>query len=199
MRWHRFISTILHPIVMPTIGVLLYFTLTPIKLLSYQKYTLLGVVFVATYIIPLLLLLFLKSIGYIKNFKVETIEERKIPLFFMIALFFVLGKTFFNLTVTRELSYLFYGTTLAMAIVYIIFSLKIKTSLHILSMGSAVGFFLVFQKMYGISILPVVAILIVFSGLLASSRLYLKAHTPKEVYLGFFVGLVSQLIIYWVL
>lgn len=196
MRWYKFISTILHPIVMPTIGILLFLILTPIRLNKQQKYILVTVIFIATYIIPLLLLLFLKAIGYIKNFKVETIKERKGPVFFITSLFFILGKTFFNTAVTRDISYLFYGTTLAMVIVYFIFFLKIKTSLHLLAMGSTIGFFLVFQQVYNISILPIIAVLIILSGLLASSRLYLKAHLPKEVYLGFFVGIISQFIIY---
>ena len=65
MSWHKFISTVLHPIVMPTIGIILYFILTPVNLNRHQQYTILGVVFVATYIIPIILLVFLKSIGYI--------------------------------------------------------------------------------------------------------------------------------------
>lgn len=199
MRWHKFISVILHPIVMPTIGVLLFLILTPIRLNKQQQYILLGVVFIATYIIPLLLLLFLKTINYIESFKVKTIKERKVPLFFMILLFFILGKTFFSTAVIRDISYLFYGTTLAMIIVYFIFFLKIKTSLHLLSMGSAVGFFLISQHMYNTSILPIIGVLILLSGFLATSRLHLKAHTPKEVYLGFFVGFTSQFIVLWIL
>lgn len=181
---------------MPTIGVLLYFILSPTTINRGHQYALLGVVFVATYIIPVLLLVFLKAIGYIKSFQVKTIEERKIPLFFMISLFFILGKTFFKISIARDISYLFYGTSLALTIVYFVFFTKIKTSLHVLSMGSAVGYFLVFQQIYGISVLPIIVVFIILSGMLASSRLHLKAHVPKEVYLGFFVGFISQFIAY---
>lgn len=200
MRWHKFISAVLHPVVMPTIGVLLYYILTPLDTSKNQQYALLSIVFISTYIIPLLLLLLLKTLGFIKSFQLKTIEERKIPLFFMISLFFILGKVFFNSSVsTRDISYLFYGTSLALIIVYFIFFLNIKTSLHLISMGSAIGFFLVFQQIYPISILPIIALLTVLSGLLASSRLYLKAHKPNEVYLGFFIGIVSQLFTFWIL
>lgn len=199
MRWHKFISVILHPIVMPTVGILLYFIIAKPSFSKQQQYAILSIVFISTYIIPLLLLVFLKSIGTIKSFQVKTIEERKIPLFFMITLFFILGKTFFSNSSTREISYLFYGTSLGLIIIYFIFFLNIKTSLHLLSIGSAIGYFLILQQTYSIQILPIIAIFIVFSGLLASSRLHLNAHTIKEVYLGFFLGILSQFVIHWIL
>lgn len=199
MRWHKFISVILHPIVIPTLGVLLYFMLVPISIHKEQKLAILSIVFIATYIIPLFMLVFLKAIGQIESYQVSTIKERKVPLFFMVTLFFVLGKNFQETVITRDLSYLFYGTTLALIFVYFIFLFKLKTSLHLLSMGSAVGFFLVFQQLYGFSILLIIAIWLLLSGILGTSRLYLKAHTHKEVYLGFFVGLISQFLVYWVL
>lgn len=199
MRWQKIISTILHPIVIPTIGILLYFILTPINLSNRQQYTILAVVFVTTYVIPLLLLIILKSIGYIKSFQVHGIKERKIPIFFMMILLFTLGKFFFNTTIIKDLSYLFFGVVLGLGIVYILFITKTKTSLHVLSMGAATGYFLLFQQIHGVFVLPLVILFIVLSGLLASARLYLKAHTHKEVYLGFFIGLISPFLAYYIL
>ena len=199
MRWQKFISTILHPIVIPTIGILLYFILTPINLSNRQQYTILAVVFVTTYVIPLLLLIILKSIGYIKSFQVHGIKERKIPIFFMMILLFTLGKFFFDTTIIKDLSYLFFGVVLGLGIIYILFITKIKTSLHLLSMGAATGYFLLFQQIHGIFVLPLVILFIVLSGLLASARLYLKAHSHKEVYLGFFIGLISPFLAYYTL
>ncbi|RBW55263.1 MULTISPECIES: hypothetical protein [unclassified Tenacibaculum] len=199
MRWHKFISTILHPIVMPTIGILLYFIFSPINLSSQQQLTILSIVFISTYIVPLLLLVFLKAIGYIKSYQVFSIKERKVPLFFMIALLFFLAELFQKLNIVKDLSYLFYGIVLGLTITYFLFFTRLKSSLHLLSMGGAVGYFLIFQEIHGINILPIIIIFIILSGLLATSRLYLKAHTPKEVYTGFFLGFTSQFIVYFLL
>ncbi|WP_299135450.1 hypothetical protein [uncultured Tenacibaculum sp.] len=199
MRWHKFISTILHPIVMPTIGILLYFIFSPINLSSQQQLTILSIVFISTYIVPLLLLVFLKVIGYIKSYQVFSIKERKVPLFFMIALLFFLAELFQKLNIVKDLSYLFYGIVLGLTITYFLFFTRLKSSLHLLSMGGAVGYFLIFQEIHGINILPIIIIFIILSGLLATSRLYLKAHTPKEVYTGFFLGFTSQFIVYFLL
>ncbi len=199
MRWHKFISTILHPIVMPTIGILIYFILNPTYLNQKQKLSLLAVVFIATYIIPLLLLILLKSIGYIKSFEVHTIDERRVPIFFIMTLLFMLGKFFYEINNIRELSYLFFGVVFGLGIIYLLFISKIKASLHLLSIGATIGFFLLFQQIKNTYSLHVITFLIILSGILASSRLYLKAHNTKEIYLGFFIGVLCPFFAYFIL
>ncbi|TVZ56677.1 hypothetical protein OD91_1973 [Lutibacter sp. Hel_I_33_5] len=188
MRFHKIISVILHPIVIPTIGVLLYFLLVPNTIQKQLQLTILGLVFVVTYLIPVLLLAVLKAIGSIESYHVTTIKERKIPLAFMMVLFYLLGSTLIKLRSVSDLGILFYATSLGIVLVYVLFLTKLKTSLHLLSMGIAVGFFLLIQNNYGISFFPIIAVSILFSGLLGSARLHLKAHTPFEVYSGFIIG-----------
>lgn len=199
MRWHKFISTILHPVVMPTIGLLLYFYLVPFTVRFKDQLYFLSIVFTATYIIPILLLILLRVSNKITSFEVPTIKERKIPLFIMMCIFLMLGKFFLLFPIVRDLSYLFFGTLLGLIATYFIFLTNTKTSLHLLSMGSATGYFIVFQMLYNIHVLPLIIILILLSGLLASSRLYLKAHTAKEVYLGFILGIGTQLLSFYLL
>ncbi|AUC16978.1 hypothetical protein BTO06_00650 [Tenacibaculum sp. SZ-18] len=199
MRWHKFLSTILHPIVMPTIGILLYFLLSPFSISFPEQLYFLTFVFSLTYVVPAVLLITLKLTRQISSINLPTIRERKIPLFIMMCLFLFLASYFSNFRNVQDLSYLFYGTLLGLIGVYLIFAMGIKTSIHLLSMGSAVGYFIVFQLIYNVSVIPLILILILLSGLLASSRLHLKAHTPKEVYLGFLLGIFTQLISYYML
>ena len=195
MKFYKFISVILHPIVVPTLGVLLYFILIPNRIDSNQKLAILGLIFIATYLVPLFVLIILKAFKLIKSYKVYAIKERKIPISLMIALFYVLGNTLSKITMIRDLGILFYATSLGLIVIYLLFVFKIKTSLHLLSLGISVGFFMLLSTQYLISFLPVILILILISGLLASARLYLKAHTPREVYLGFLLGVISPFII----
>lgn len=199
MSWQKVLSTILHPVVMPTIGILTYFIITPNHISITKQLHLFLTVFVTTYLFPMLLLIFLKITGKIKSFEVPTIKERKIPLLLMTCVFLFLGKFFHQHTVINDLSYLFYGTLLGLISVYFIFFFKIKTSLHLLSIGSALGFFVILQLIYNISLLPLIIIFMLLAGFLAAARLDLKAHTPKEVYLGFLIGFSCQLIIYYTL
>lgn len=199
MRFYKFISVILHPIVIPTIGILLYFLFIPNPIQEQQRFLLLGLIFITTYLIPLLILILLKSLNLINSFQVNTVKERKIPLLLMILLFYLIANALGKFSLLKDISLLFYATSFGLVAVYILFILKIKTSLHMLSMGVFLGFFLVLSNNYSVSLFPLLIVLILLSGLLASARLYLKAHTPKEVYLGFLLGIFTQIITFYFL
>ncbi len=199
MRFHKFISTILHPIVLPTLGVLLYFIFMSQPSERRLKTIILGLVFTLTYLIPLLVLVLLKAVGLIKSFQVSTIKERRIPIVFMIAVLYFLGNLIIGIPSERNLGILFYGTSLSLVCIYFLFSFKLKSSLHLVSMGNMIGFFLILTNLNNETILPLILILILLSGLLASSRLSLKAHTPVELLLGFSLGITCQFFVFFLL
>tara|TARA_B110000240_G_scaffold47283_1_gene53596 strand:- start:726 stop:1328 length:603 start_codon:yes stop_codon:yes gene_type:complete len=196
MKFHKFISTILHPIVLPTLGVFLYFVFVSQSFEKRLQLIVLGLVFALTYVVPVLLLLFLRNFGFIKDFQVSTIKERRFPVIFMIFLLYFLGNTIIQIPTIRNLSILFYGTSLSLTCIYVLFSVKLKSSLHLVSMGNMIGFFLIMTNINSLSMLPIIILLILLSGILASSRLYLKAHTPIELLIGFSLGIVCQFILF---
>ena len=196
MKFHKFISTILHPIVLPTLGVFLYFVFVSQSFEKRLQLIVLGLVFALTYVVPVLLLLFLKNFGFIKDFQVSTIKERRFPVIFMIFLLYFLGNTIIQIPTIRNLGILFYGTSLSLTCIYLLFSVKLKSSLHLVSMGNMIGFFLIMTNINSLSMLPIIILLILLSGILASSRLYLKAHTPIELLIGFSLGIVCQFILF---
>lgn len=199
MQFYKYISTILHPIVIPTIGVMLYFLLIPSNLISKQKLMVLSLVFIVTYLIPLLLIVLFKKLKFIKSYKIESIKERKLPVALMVFLFYLLGTTINNVANLRDLGLLFYATSLALFIVYILFFFKLKASVHLLSLGVFAGFFMILSNIHSKSFLIVIIILFLLAGVLATARLALKAHTSKEIYIGFFIGLLSTSIVYFLL
>lgn len=196
MKFHKFISTILHPIVLPTLGVFLYFVFVSQSFEKRLQLIVLGLVFALTYVVPVLLLLFLRNFGFIKDFQVSTIKERRFPVIFMIFLLYFLGNTIIQIPTIRNLGILFYGTSLSLTCIYVLFSVKLKSSLHLVSMGNMIGFFLIMTNINSLSMLPIIILLILLSGILASSRLYLKAHTPIELLIGFSLGIVCQFILF---
>ncbi|MHB0754739.1 hypothetical protein [Polaribacter sp. M15] len=198
MRFHKSISTILHPIVFPTIGVMLYFLLTTNNYLSNQKFAILSVVFIFTYLVPLLILILFKKLGIIKSYKTESIKERKLPVALMIVLFYLIGNTMNSATNLRDLGLLFYATSIGLLFIYILFFFKIKASIHLLSTGISAGFFMVLGHNYSQSYLIIIIIVFLLSGVIASARLHLKAHTHKEIYIGFFVGMLTPIVLNYI-
>jgi hypothetical protein len=199
VRFYKFISVILHPIVIPTIGVMLYFLLIPTNFISNQKLIILSLIFVVTYLIPLLILAVFKKLKIIENYQTESIKERKLPVALMVTLFYVLGNTLNTIAHLKDLGLLFYATSLGLFIVYLLFYFKIKASLHLFSLGIPIGFFMVLNNLYTQPILIVIILLFLVSGIVASARLNLKAHTTKEIYIGFFTGILSSLSMYYLL
>ena len=199
MRFYKLISTILHPIVIPTIGVMLYFLLIPNSILQHQKLTILSLVFGVSYLIPLLILILLKKTRIIKNYQPKSIEERKLPIALMTIVFYLFGNSLNSIANLRDLGLLFYATSLGLFLTYILFYFKIKASIHLLSFGISLGFFMVLSIDYAQSFTIVIMIIILLAGLLASARLHLKAHTPKDIYVGFFIGTVTPFYLQYLL
>lgn len=198
-RLYKIISVILHPIVVPTISILLYFILIPNIYPSQTKLALLSLVFVITYLIPLLILILFKKLKLIKTFNADSIKERRLPVAMMIVLFYLLANTINNITGMKDISLLFYATSAALTLIYICFAFQLKTSLHLLSLGISTSFFLVLSITYSHNFAIVVIVNILLAGLVANARLYLKAHSPREVYVGFFFGFIAPFGVYYFL
>lgn len=199
MRFYKFISVILHPIVTPTIGVMLYFLLIPNTFISNQKLNILSLIFIATYLIPLLVLVIFKRLKIIETYQTESIKERKLPVALMVTLFYILGNTLSNVINLRDLSALFYATSIGLFVVYILFYFRFRASMHLFSLGVSIGFFMILSNRYSQSFIIVIIILFLLAGLIGSARLYLKAHTSKEIYVGFFTGILSSFCMYYLL
>ncbi|MFT6755205.1 MAG: membrane-associated phospholipid phosphatase, partial [Urechidicola sp.] len=89
-----------------------------------------------------------------------------------------------------------YGTTVGLIIAYLLIYKKFKISLHMLGIGGLLGFFIFVSYHYKLNLILLISFLFIIAGFIAISRIKLKAHTLKEVYLGFVVGLGSEIIVY---
>lgn len=199
MRFFKSISIILHPIVIPTIGIMLYFLLIPNHFTSNQKLNILSLTFVATYLIPLLIMVVLKKVKIVKSYKVKTINERKLPIGIMIMIFYLLGNAFKNSPNLNDIGLLFLSTSLGLFFIYTLFYFNIKASIHLLSLGISLGFFMILSSVHSQSLTAAFIVIVILSGLLASARLHLKAHSVKEVYFGFFIGVLVPFSLHYLL
>ncbi len=193
MLFYKFISYIFHPLLFSFIGSFLYLFLTPKHISKKQEYIILLVVFISTYILPLFFLLILKQFKLIKNYHLETINERKFPVIFFIVLSIMVGKMLMKTQIVNLLAYSFFGIAFALSITYLLFKYNIKTSLHTLGIGGITGFVVIMSYEYQLNFNLLIACLFILSGIIALSRLKLEAHTPKEIYIGFLIGFLTQI------
>ena len=66
-----------------------------------------------------------------------------------------------------------------------------KISLHMLGIGGGTGVFLGLQYLFG-SLLNIVIVFLLLSGLLGASRIKEKAHNHSQVYVGFLIGVFIE-------
>src|SRR5690606_31970490 len=140
-----------------------------------------------------------KNLGVISSIFLPTIQERKYPLYISCILFLMILYKVIPNNYVNELFYFFTGLLTATATALILLFLKFKTSIHLLGMGSILMFMIGLSIHFETNITLAISLVTLLTGLVATSRLYLKSHTRNELLIGFLVGCCSQLIIlkYW--
>ena len=186
-------SYILHPIFIPFFGALLYLYCCDNYLESFQKYLLLAQITLITIFIPLTMLYFLKAMGKVDSIMVSKASERKIPLVIQIFLVITLIAKSARIDTTPELFFFYLGGVFSAIIAFVFLFLKLKISIHTLGISSLTLFCIALSIHENENWIYEIAALILCNGIVASSRLVMRAHTFKEIVLGFAVGIFPQL------
>jgi len=82
------------------------------------------------------------------------------------------------------------GALLAIILAFMLTILSNKVSLH--TLGAGVFFALVLKtiSLAQVNIIPILFAVTALAGIIATARLYLKAHIPREIYFGFVIGML---------
>lgn len=188
-----------HPLWIPTYGVALYYFVTPRYVLPEMIQSKLLVVFILTFLIPMVFFFLLKNLGLVKSIHLNEVKERKLPLMIQCLILVVLVKIVFVSTNYPELYFFFVGMLCSAVTAFILVILKFKVSLHMIGVAGITMFLIALSIHFKINTLYTIGILLFVNGWVASSRLHTKSHTGVELLIGFFVGLLPQLIFvaYW--
>lgn len=198
MKFSKFISYFFHPINFPIIGAIIFFLFIPKFIFKPQEYTILAVIFIGTYLFPLILLWLLKRFQMINSYHMASIEERKFPTLLFISISFIIGNWLYKSSIVDLLALLFFGYGLSLICTSLFLYLKLKISLHAMAISGLIGFLIYYSYYYKINLIPILALLFVIGGLVASARLRLRAHQLNEVILGSIVGFATQFIVYFI-
>lgn len=158
---------------------------------------------------PLVAIAMMKQLDMIDSFQMETRKERIGPLIatgiFYLWLYLNIKD---NTGVSEAFSFFVLGTVIALFTAFFINNFS-KISLHAVGMGGLVtGIFLIRQYftydaanfslgslgVFSVHINVILLAVILLCGLVASSRLLLKAHKSQDITGGLIVGVIAQLI-----
>jgi len=187
------VSFIFHPLIMPLLGVLFYFSKTPRFIPEPVMKAKIFSIVILTIILPILLFFLLKTVNKVDTIYLKTTKERVLPLLInsiIVALILYRVMTFNEI---EELFYFFVGILLSNLICLILALSKIKASIHMIAASGFFIFAIAIGIHFKININGTIALMMIILGAIATSRLHLKAHTNQELIIGLFTGLVPQL------
>lgn len=198
----RLISYIFHPLLFVTYLVLMLGWLMPrfmlIPTAAIWKFA--AFVGVITFVFPAANLVMLKAFGSIGSLEMKDRRDRVLP-FIMIAVFYSVVCAMFYYKVSVNINFnkiMLIATALTLVAAVVTFFFKI--SVHALAMGGALGIMFPLNKAADGELLIPAAALMVLAGVVLSARLFLQAHTLREVgygaAAGFLVGFFGMILLF---
>lgn len=193
------ISFIFHPLIMPLLGVLFYFSKSPRFIPEEIIQAKIISIFILTIVLPILLFFLLRTLGKVNSIYLKSTQERIYPLFLNCIVVLIVLQRIITPAQIIELYYFFLGILISTMVCLILVIFKFKASIHMISISGLFMFFIVLSIHFSINIIGTLALMSIISGAVATSRLHLKAHTYLELILGIFIGVFPQLILvgYW--
>lgn len=171
---------------------LLYGAPQLVKVSYFDKRFLVLMVFMTTFLIPLLSIVMMKLTKNIVSFHMDSKEERVFP-FSMISLFYMITTYLFYMKFEVDPALI-----LALAVITIVVILLtsitffLKISAHMAGIAGLMAIVMATAlKDPSHDYLYLVLGSILLTGSVGSARLYLNAHSPSEVLIGFLLGFTT--------
>jgi hypothetical protein len=188
------LSVVFQPLLMPSLvfGVLFFGVPQATSIPESFKERLFYLIVSSTLIIPMVLMLGLRWTGMVKSLHFEEKSDRRTP-FILVTLFYVL-TTYFLKQKTELDPILWQGMAIITVSVVLLTAVTFfwKMSAHMIGIGgvlAVLGVLGIYFPSLDLAYLLVATLLL--GGVVASSRLYLEAHSPAEVYVGLLVGFAT--------
>ena len=191
----KIITYIFQPLLISTFGIILLMQLPLFQFFptSYRIFAVTGTL-LFTGILPALPIVLMMKNRQISDVFISKREERTMPY-----LFSLLSYIFWVLFLWRTLQFpvefvlLAIGSVLSV-ILMVFINLKWKISAHTAGMGGLVGGICGVAFLAGINPVWLIVLALIISGLVAISRILLKAHTLSQVIGGFILGFLCVFI-----
>lgn len=140
----------------------------------------------------------LKTFGKVDTIMLSDANQRKIPLLLQMALTTVLITQSITIDRFSELFFFFFAGLITTFIAFVLLFFKVKASIHMIGI-SALTYFIIGLSIHNqTNIIFTIAALFLCTGIIASSRLYMKAHTTNELIIGYVIGMLPQLGVWYI-
>jgi hypothetical protein len=183
------ISVLTHPIFVPLYGLLLLYSAP--TLLSYMPFHLKKIVLVLVIaddiFLPLSMAAILYSRGTITSIYIRERNERNFLLTFCLVMYAVTAFLVVKIPVASLFKAYFISVAIV-TLVTLIINFFYRISLHAVGIGGLLALMVCMVLIFNIVYVQFIALLVLLSGAVLTSRLYLEEHKPSEAWLGLLVG-----------
>lgn len=194
------ISVVLHPLLMCTYGCLLLFFGIPDTMYDYlttveDKWRITFVVFVFSFLFPVINIYLLYKLKRIPTLTLSGQKDRTFPYLITALFYFGLFYLMFDIRIWSVIKLSIFISGFAILLTALI-NLRYKISAHMVGIGGLLGALISISIITPFNITLFFVPLILLAGLTGFARLKLEEHRPSQVYAGFFLGLITQTILF---
>lgn len=188
------VSFLFHPLLMITIGIILAFNFTYLAIYPFKvKALIIGGTFLSTAVIPALFILLMIRTGSASDIELSDRKERALPYLIFISAILVNLYFLYKLMMPFWLLGILMGACIALILALCI-NFVWKISAHMIAIGGLLGAAMGISRIHMMNPYWSFMILFLIAGMLGTSRIYLKKHTPMQVYAGFTLGFACTFI-----
>src|SRR5690625_344881 len=195
-RFLKYPSYLFHPLWMPSAGTFIYFLKVPRFFPEGVVKAKLMAIAIMTLFIPIVFFFMLRTLNQAKGIFLDTPKERKWPLLFYCVIQLIILHYIINRFDFMELYHFYKGILVSTLISGALVYFEKKISMHMVGLSGLLGFLIILSYFYKLDMIPFIAVLTIITGLTATSRIYMKAHTPGELLWGITVGFVPQILVF---
>jgi len=186
----RILSVLLHPLWMPTLTIVICFSIDPHLSIMFDTNGLLiiyGMVFAMTAVFPLMSALMMARNGLISKLTMPERRER-IPAYIITLLYYGLCYYLLRRTPNHPITLsILFGAVLALLLTLLI-TLRWKISAHMIGIGGLLGALLAVMVLHEAHAPLMLCAALILAGALGTARLLVSDHTPAQVYAGALLG-----------
>ena len=186
-------SYLFHPLFIPLFAVVLFFYTDENYLSAAQKLVVLLQVLIMTVLIPIAFFFLLRTLGKIDTAMAKNVSQRKLPLILQVVLLVMLLRQSLPPDHIPELFFFFLGAIVTSIAALVAAYAAMKPSLHMAAVGAMLVFVIGLSFHNQQNMIAIISGLLIATGLTASSRLQMEAHSYPELVFGFLIGIVPQL------
>ena len=190
------LSVLFHPLLMCTYGCLLLFFGIHNTVYDYltafeTKWRISLIVFIFSFLFPLTNIFILYRLKRIPSITLSERADRTFPYLMTAVFYFGLFYLMLDVNIWRVIKLSVAGAGLAILLTAFI-NLKFKISAHMVGIGGLLGLLISVSQLIKFDMTPFYMAVIILAGLLGFARMRLDEHSPRQVYLGFCLGLFVQ-------